>query len=112
MKSETLYQNLKDLAEKLGIAVSERSLKTSGIRPQSGLCRVRDRHVFIMDRKLHMSRKVELLAECLGGMVLENIYVMPAVRELIQRYEIPGRSEGDDPVPAVVPERDDEGEET
>ncbi|MFC1896677.1 hypothetical protein ACFL0Q_08500 [Thermodesulfobacteriota bacterium] len=112
MKSETLYQTLKDLAEKLGIAVSERNLKTSGIRPQSGLCRVRDRHVFIMDRKLHVSRKVELLAECLAGMSLENIYVMPAVRELVQRYEMPSFTEGDDPVETVVPEGDDEAEET
>jgi len=49
MKPEQIYQELKDLAEKLEITVSEQNLRTAGIKVKSGLCKVKGKNMFIMD---------------------------------------------------------------
>ena len=84
MKPEQLYQELKDLAEKIGIKVCEQNLKLSGIHVKSGLCRIRQQALFIMDKAEPPARKLELLAECLGDQNLENVYVVPVVREYLE----------------------------
>ena len=48
MNPEQVYQQLSELAERLGISVSEKNLRQVGIRVQSGLCKVRGESVFIM----------------------------------------------------------------
>jgi len=83
MKALHLYQELKNLAEKLGIAVSEQNLKLSGFPVQSGLCRIKDKLFFIMDKNEAVQRKTIILAECLSHMPHEDLYVIPAVRELL-----------------------------
>ncbi|MEE4357222.1 MAG: hypothetical protein V2I97_12205 [Desulfococcaceae bacterium] len=89
MKQEHLYQELKNLSEKLGIRVTEKSFRNiaAGIRFQSGLCRIRGKDRFIMDRNISLSQKNELLAECLAAMPLENIYIVPALREYLEKYK-------------------------
>ena len=86
MKPEMLYDNLKQLAERLGITVSEENLKRSGIKVKSGFCKVRGNKLFIIDKKLKPHKKVDILAEFLSSMPHEEIYIVPAVRELLGRY--------------------------
>jgi hypothetical protein len=93
MKPESLYRELKDLAEKLGINVSEQNLRSSGIKVNSGLCKVKGRYVFIMDKHKTLHKRTKLLARCLAAMPHENIFVVPAVRELLGRYT-PEKSPG------------------
>lgn len=85
MKPENIYQALKDLAEKLDIGVSEQNLRKTGIHVNSGLCKVKGEWVFVMDKHETIHNKIELLAACLGGMPTDDIYVVPAIREIIQR---------------------------
>ena len=86
MKPDALYENLKQLAEKLEIRVSEENLKRSGFIVKSGFCTVRGNKLFIMDKTLKLHQKTEILAEFLSSIPLEEIYVVPAVRELLDRY--------------------------
>ena len=86
MKPEQIYQQLVDLAEKLDISVSEKNLKGTGIKVKSGLCRVRKKTLFVMDKHQSVREKIRLLARCLGEMPLDDIYVIPAVREEIQKH--------------------------
>lgn len=83
MKPEQIYQELRDLAEKLGIAVSEQNLRKSGINVKSGLCKVKGKQIFIMDKDKSTYKKNLLLVSLLKELPHENIYVVPAVRELI-----------------------------
>lgn len=83
MKSSQLYQHLTELAEKLSISVSEQNLSQSGVVVQSGLCKVEDEHIYVMDKRLTAKRKIDLLADCLADFDLENIYLVPALRELM-----------------------------
>ena len=85
MKPEQIYQELKDLAEKLEITVSEQNLRTAGIQVKSGLCKVKGKNMFIMDKHKSLRKKIELLATQLSQLPHEGIYVVPAVREILER---------------------------
>ena len=86
MKQESLYQHLKDLAEKLGITVSEQNFRSTGTSARSGLCVVRGKRLFLVDKHLPVRRKNEALGECLADMAVDQVFVLPAVREYLDRF--------------------------
>jgi len=85
MKPEQIYQELKELAEKLNIHVSEQNLRQTRVKAKSGLCKVKGQNCFIMDKHKSIHEKIELLAECLSKMPHEEMYIVPAVRELLRK---------------------------
>ena len=85
MKPDQLYQALKDLADKLQITVSEQNLKIAGVKVKSGLCKVKGKHIYVMEKHKSLHRKNILLARCLNTMPLEDIYVVPAVRDFLAK---------------------------
>jgi len=85
MKPEQIYQELKDLAEKLGIKVSEQNLRISGVNVKSGLCKLKGKQIFIIDKHKSIYKKNVILAAFLKELPHENIYLVPAVRELISK---------------------------
>ncbi|UCD79763.1 MAG: hypothetical protein JSW26_31000 [Desulfobacterales bacterium] len=86
MKPEQIYQELKDLAEKLEISVSEQNLKTAGIKVKSGLCKVKGKNMFIMDKHKSIHKKIKILASHLATIPCEHVFVIPAVRDLLDKY--------------------------
>ena len=90
MKPEKLYQELKDLGEKIGIHVSEQNFRiTTGIRVKSGFCKVKDQDHCIIDKHLKLNKKIEILAECLNenaAEAIEGLFMVPAVREYMERF--------------------------
>ena len=86
MKPEQIYQELKDLAEKLAVTVSEQNLRTAGIKVKSGLCKVKGQDLFIMDKHKSIHKKINVLAAQLAGMPHEDVFVIPAVREMLHKY--------------------------
>ena len=86
MKPEQLYQELKDLAEKLEITVSEQNLRTAGIKVKSGLCKVKGKNMFIMDKHKSIHKKIDILATHLAQLPHEDLFIVPAVREMLERY--------------------------
>jgi len=86
MKPDQLYQELIDLAERMQITVSEQNLKTVGIKVRSGLCTVRGQKLFIMDKHKSLQKKIKILAAQLALISHEDIYIVPAVRELLEKY--------------------------
>ena len=87
MKPEQIYQELKDLAEKLEIHVSEQNLRTAGIKVKSGFCKVKGKNTFIMDKHKSVHKKIKILAAHLAEIPHENIFIVPAVRELLDRQK-------------------------
>ena len=67
------------------ISVSEQNLRATGVNAKSGLCRVKGKQVFIMDKHLPIRQKVETLAECLREVPLDDIYLVPAVRNYLEQ---------------------------
>jgi hypothetical protein len=83
MEPEKAYEHLVKIAEQLNISVRCDDLRQSGFAVRSGLCKIRGERVFIMDTAKNTAEKVRLLADCLSQMNLEGIYVLPAVRILL-----------------------------
>ncbi|MDD2388776.1 MAG: hypothetical protein PHP23_03470 [Desulfobacterales bacterium] len=84
MKPEQTYQHLKDLAERLEISVLEKSFRNAGINIQSGFCIIRDKNVLVMDKHLPIRKKIRLIASVLSKLSFDDIYILPAIREVIE----------------------------
>lgn len=87
MKSEELYRQLQQVAERFGIQFSEQNLSSAGIYVRGGLCKVKGRYRFIMDKKKPLAEKLEMLGECLAQLPLEEVFLKPAVREFLEKYK-------------------------
>jgi len=85
MKPEQLYQSLKDFAEKIEIDVVEHNFKNAGINVKSGLCKVKGKKIFIINKHKSVRKKIEILSDCLREIPNEDIYVLPAVRDLLDK---------------------------
>lgn len=85
MKRIELYQHLVEIAAKLGITVSEQNFRATNVNAVSGLCHIKDQPVFIIDKHLAAHEKIEFLAACLRSMPMEDIYIVPAVRDYLDR---------------------------
>ena len=87
MKPEQVYQELKDLAEKLDINVSEQNFRTAGIAVKSGLCKVKGQNMFIMDKHKSIQKKIKILTAHLAEISNENVFIVPAIRELLEKEQ-------------------------
>jgi hypothetical protein len=86
MNPDQLYLELKGFAEKLGVTVEEHNFRVTGVRARSGLCTVHGRQTFIMDKHKSVKKKIRLLAAALADFEHEDVYTIPAVRELLTRH--------------------------
>jgi hypothetical protein len=86
MKPEQIYQDLKDLAEKLDVTVAEQSFRSSGIPVKSGVCLIKGSMHCIIDRNISLNKKIKVLAKALVDLPHENVFVVPEVRDVINKY--------------------------
>ena len=87
MKPDHVYQELKDLAEKLEINVSEQNFRNTGIRVKSGLCKVKGKDMLILDKHESMHKKINILASHLARIPHENFFIVPAIRDLLEKQK-------------------------
>ncbi|WP_319409896.1 hypothetical protein [uncultured Desulfosarcina sp.] len=85
MRPEQIYQELKDLAEKLGVTVSEQNFRASGIPVKSGFCLIKGKMNCIIDKNISLHKKTTILAQSLCDLPHEKMFVVPAVRDIIQK---------------------------
>jgi hypothetical protein len=84
-RAEQLCDELKTLAERLGVKVREENLlREAGYHTRSGMCRVKGEDVLFVDRTLSAGDRVEVLVEELSRRDLQGIYVSPALRRLLE----------------------------
>ncbi len=85
-RDDALWEELKQLAERLGVKVREEVLlREVGYRVRSGACRVRGEDVIFIDRHLGVGDRVEVLVQALDGRDVELHYLSPALRRLFER---------------------------
>jgi len=85
MNPDQLYQDLKELAEKLDISVLEHNFRKTGIKVKSGLCKVKGKKIFIIDKYSSVNDKNEILLSCISKMPHEDIYIVPYLREMLKK---------------------------
>jgi hypothetical protein len=79
MRDEALLEMIEKLAADLSIEVRYDRGDFVG-----GLCRIEREKVLIVHRDLSPARKIRVIARELGRMDLDNVYVVPALREVIE----------------------------
>jgi hypothetical protein len=89
MKPDQIFQGLKDLADKIGIFVSEQRLSAERFKAKSGLCKIKGRYVMLLDKQLSVYKKNIILADCLNELPHDAIFVVPAVRDFLNRHKNP-----------------------
>ncbi len=81
-----LLEELKAAAQKLGFQVrEERLLREVGYRVRSGSCRVRESDIIFLERGLPPSAQIDVLVDELSGRPMDEIYLSPAARALVER---------------------------
>ncbi len=80
MDDATLLQELESVATQLAIDVRHEVLAG----PRGGLCRLGGRDLIIIDRHLPLTERVDLMAQALSTLSLDDVFVRPVVRELIE----------------------------
>jgi len=85
MQDQGLLTALEDLAEQLKIPVSYAAMATEELPGRGGLCVLHGERRIIIERTLSTREKARLLAAGLAQFDLEDIYLLPAVREALER---------------------------
>lgn len=85
MKPEQIFQELKELAEKMGISVIEQNFLSTGIKAESGFCTIKGKPVFILDTHKSLKEKNDILASFLREIPNEDIFLIPAIRDLVTK---------------------------
>lgn len=81
-----LLDELKTVAARLGYEVrEEKLLREVGYRVRSGACRVRETQVILLDRGLPPAAQIDILVHELAGQPLDDVYLSPAARRLLER---------------------------
>jgi hypothetical protein len=95
MLDQGLLTALESLAEQLKIPVSYAAMATEELPGRGGLCVLRGERRIIIERALPTRKKAHLLAAGLAQFDLEDIYLLPAVREAIERARSDSRGATD-----------------
>ncbi len=80
-----LVDELTEAAKRLGLEVRrERLLREFGYRARGGACRLREKYLILIDRDQPAAEQVEVLVEALRDRDLEQLYLSPAARWILQ----------------------------
>jgi hypothetical protein len=88
LEADQLLAALETLAEQLKIPVSYASVATEEVPGRGGLCILRGERRIIIERTLGAREKARLLASGLAQFDLEDVFLLPAVRQAIERARL------------------------
>jgi len=87
MDDDTIIDYLEELAERFGIQIRYEAIKqdedsTYGV---GGLCLLKGEYVLIINSKATMKDRIRTLAMAVKHFDLDQIYIRPVIRELLDR---------------------------
>ena len=87
MDQDAIIDQLEELAERFGIQIRYEPIKQDEdlVRVVGGLCLLRGEYVLIIDSKVAIRDKIRTFAEALRHFDLDQIYIKPALRELLDK---------------------------
>jgi hypothetical protein len=78
MTQQQIYDDLKVLAEQMGLVVRMEMGDFDG-----GICVLKERKVILLNRRHDIARRINVIARSLHRIGLGDVFVKPALRELI-----------------------------
>ena len=87
MDEDTLIDYLEELAEGLGIQIRYEAIKRDEDSPYTvgGLCLLKGEYILIINTKATPKERIKTLATAVKHFDLDQIYVRPALRELLDK---------------------------
>ena len=85
MNESIILQHLEEIAEKLNLKVNYENLRKLHIFSKGGFYRLQEDRIVLIENTLNVSEKIDILADALGHYDLEDIYMPPAVRKILDR---------------------------
>ena len=79
MKNDKLFSEFENLAEKLGLKILKGKGDFIG-----GTCTVNNKKVIVVNKQKPMEQRLKTLAESLLEFNLEEVFIVPAVRDYIE----------------------------
>ena len=79
MNKNQLYNEFEDLAVKLGMRIIKGKGDFKG-----GACILKDEKIIVVNKRKPMEQKLKILASCFNKIDLEGVYIIPALRKLIE----------------------------
>jgi LPS sulfotransferase NodH len=79
LRQEKLFGELLALAQQLGLEIKEESGDFNG-----GFCRIQEGKYIFINRNHNLAKKISVLVRALSNQSLEGIYLLPAIRELLE----------------------------
>ena len=84
MDETVVLGHLEALAHTLEIQIRYEYIESETAFPSGGLCRIRGKQVIIVNTKTTVGEKVQTLTRALRRFDLSNIYLKPALRDLLE----------------------------
>jgi len=84
MDDHAALSQLEGLANTLGIQIRYEKIIEDELSSAGGLCRVKGEWVIIVNSRATINEKIQTLAKSLKNFDLNNIYIRPALRELLE----------------------------
>ena len=84
MDEEVILSQIEELADKLEILVRDENINIEESSSTGGLCRVEGKYILILNSKATVREKIQVMIEALNQFDLSDIYVKPAIRELLE----------------------------
>ncbi|MFB3924513.1 MAG: hypothetical protein ACE14T_00535 [Syntrophales bacterium] len=87
MDKNILLVQLEELAYKLGLKIREEHIAEDEVPVVGGLCRIKDENVIIINSKAAVKDRIRVLIDVFSRFDLNNIYIRPALREMLERQK-------------------------
>jgi hypothetical protein len=87
LKEELILAQFEELAEKLGIRVRYENVRMEEASGLGGLCRIKGEYVLIIHSRATIKEKIGIMTGALKPFDLSDMYVRPALRELLEAAE-------------------------
>jgi len=78
-----ICEQLENVLGQLGVSIRYENLGDLDVPAKGGFCRIKGKPFCIVDRGASTQERITLLKACIGKMNLENIYIKPAIRKLL-----------------------------
>lgn len=87
MEPYKVLEHLEDLARKLDVEVVYERLGADEYPAGGGLCKVKGIYKVFLDRSEPIERRIQILARALSDFNRDDVYVLPFVREILERVQ-------------------------
>lgn len=85
MDETRLLTLLEETAYRVGLTVRYERLEGADVPIQDGFCRVKGEEIVFVDKRHPAHEKIRILAQAISAADVEDAYMPPVVRELLEK---------------------------